>query len=138
MVASRATCIRRKVGAVLVLDKRILTTGYNGAPTGLTHCREAGCLREQQKIPAGERHELCRGLHAEQNAVIQAAVHGVAITGATLYCTLFPCVVCAKILVNAGVEEVITGEDYPDDLAKNIFVEAGIMVKKAEGNRSYK
>lgn len=132
VVASRSTCIRRMVGAVLVLNKRILATGYNGAPTGLTHCREAGCLREQHNIPAGERHELCRGLHAEQNAVIQAAVHGVAIAGSTLYCTVFPCTACAKILVNAGVEAVITGEDYPDDLAKNIFAEAGIMVKSID------
>lgn len=128
VVSSRSTCMRRQVGALLVLNKRILTTGYNGAPGGLGHCREVGCIRKEKQIPSGERHELCRGLHAEQNAVIQAAVHGVAIKGAALYCTHHPCVVCAKMLVNAGVSSLVLKDNYPDNLAKNIFTEAGIVV----------
>ena len=128
VVASRSTCIRRQVGALLVINKRILSTGYNGAPAGLSHCGEVGCLREQLKVPSGERHELCRGLHAEQNAIIQAAVHGVAIKGAVLYCTHYPCAVCAKMLVNAGIEAIILEGNYPDDLAKKIFSEAGIKI----------
>lgn len=128
VVASRSTCLRRHVGALLVLDKRILSTGYNGTPSGLKHCREVGCLREQLKVPSGERHELCRGLHAEQNAIIQAAIHGVAIKGATLYCTHYPCAVCAKMLVNAGIKNIVLAENYPDKLAKEIFGEAGISI----------
>jgi len=129
VVALRSTCQRRKVGALLVLDKRILSTGYNGAPSGLSHCQETGCLREKMNVPSGERHELCRGLHAEQNAIIQSAVHGVAIKGSTLYCTHYPCAVCAKMLVNAGIEKVMLASNYPDDLAKEIFGEAGIEVQ---------
>ncbi len=128
VVATRSTCMRRQVGALLVLNKRILSTGYNGTPSGLSHCREVGCLREELKVPSGERHELCRGLHAEQNAIIQAAIHGVAIKGSVLYCTHYPCAVCAKMLVNAGVGNIILEDNYPDDLAKNIFYEAGIKV----------
>ncbi|MDY6825895.1 MAG: cytidine/deoxycytidylate deaminase family protein [Bacillota bacterium] len=128
VIASRSTCLRRHVGALVVLDKRILSTGYNGAPTGLKHCEEVGCLREKLKVPSGERHELCRGLHAEQNAIIQAAIHGVAIKGATLYCTHYPCSVCAKMLVNAGIKKIILAENYPDKLAKEIFQEAGIDI----------
>ena len=129
VVASRSTCLRRRVGAVLVLDKRILATGYNGTPTGLAHCLDRGCMREQQQVPSGQRHELCRGLHAEQNAIIQAAIHGVAIRGAGLYCTHFPCIVCAKMLVNAGIKSICLGEDYPDAMAKEIFSEAGVAVE---------
>ncbi len=129
VVATRSTCLRRDVGALLVLNKRILTTGYNGTPSGLSHCRDVGCIREQMNVPSGERHELCRGLHAEQNAIIQAAIHGVAINGSVLYCTHYPCAVCAKMLVNAGVESLILAGNYPDDLAKAIFTEAGINVK---------
>lgn len=129
VVATRSTCMRRRVGALLVLNKRILSTGYNGAPSGLSHCLEVGCLREQLKVPSGERHELCRGLHAEQNAIIQAAVHGVAIKGAILYCTHYPCAVCAKMLVNAGVSSLLLAENYPDSLAKDFFAEAGIEVR---------
>lgn len=129
VVATRSTCMRRRVGALLVLNKRILSTGYNGAPSGLSHCLEVGCLREQLKVPSGERHELCRGLHAEQNAIIQAAVHGVAIKGAILYCTHYPCAVCAKMMVNAGVSSLILAENYPDSLAKDFFAEAGIEVR---------
>jgi len=128
VVASRSTCLRRHVGALLVIDKRILSTGYNGAPTGLKHCAEVGCLREKLKVPSGERHELCRGLHAEQNAIIQAAIHGVAIKGATLYCTHYPCSVCAKMLINAGIKKIFLAENYPDKLAKEIFKEAGIDI----------
>ncbi|OPL14848.1 MAG: cytidine deaminase [Firmicutes bacterium ML8_F2] len=128
VVATRSTCLRRHVGALLVIDKRILSTGYNGAPTGLKHCAEVGCLREKLKVPSGERHELCRGLHAEQNAIIQAAIHGVAIKGATLYCTHYPCSVCAKMLINAGIKKIFLAENYPDKLAKEIFKEAGIDI----------
>lgn len=128
VVATRSTCMRRKVGALLVLNKRILSTGYNGAPSGLSHCLEVGCLREQLKVPSGERHELCRGLHAEQNAIIQAAVHGVAIKGSVLYCTHYPCALCAKMLVNAGVRSLVLSENYPDALAKELFTEAGIEI----------
>ncbi len=128
VVASRSTCLRRQVGSLLVLNKRILATGYNGAPVGLNHCGEIGCLRQELQIPSGERHELCRGLHAEQNAIIQAAVHGVAIKGSKLYCTHYPCAVCAKMLVNAGVTSLVLADNYPDTLAKKIFFEAGIEV----------
>ncbi len=128
VVASRSTCLRRKVGALLVIDKRILATGYNGTPSGLKHCGETGCLREQMKVPSGERHELCRGLHAEQNAIIQAAIHGAPIKGAILYCTHSPCVVCAKMLINAGISEVIIAEKYPDALSEDLFAEAGIKI----------
>lgn len=128
VVASRSTCLRRRVGALLVLDKRILATGYNGAPAGLAHCEETGCLREKMHVPAGERHELCRGLHAEQNAIIQAAVHGVAIGGASLYCTHFPCVVCAKMLINANIRQVFVAESYPDELSRKLLNEAGVSI----------
>ena len=128
VVASRSTCLRSQVGAVIVSERRLLTTGYNGTPSGLRHCREAGCLREQLKVPSGERHELCRGLHAEQNAVIQAAVHGVPILGATLYSTHFPCAVCAKIIINSGIRSLVVDKEYPDPLAKELFGEAGVNV----------
>lgn len=129
VVATRSTCLRRQVGALLVLEKRILATGYNGAPTGLQHCDESGCLRAKLNVPAGERHELCRGLHAEQNAIIQAALDGVAIKGASLYCTHFPCVVCAKMLINAGIHRICLAENYPDELAKRLLGEAGVPVE---------
>ena len=103
MVATRSTCLRRAVGAVLIKEKRILTTGYNGAPSGLAHCEEVGCLRELQQVPSGQRHELCRGLHAEQNAILQAALYGVPIAGATLYCTTILCSLCKKMLINARI-----------------------------------
>ncbi len=130
VAASRSTCIRRQVGAVLVKDHRLLASGYNGAPTGLKHCAETGCIREQKKIPSGERHELCRGLHAEQNAILQAALHGVSIAGATLYCTTHPCVVCAKMLINTGTTRIVILSFYPDSLATTLFEEAGISVEK--------
>jgi dCMP deaminase len=127
LVARRSTCLRRKVGSVIVKDRRALSTGYNGAPTGLPHCSEVGCLREG--IPAGERHELCRGLHAEQNAVIQAATFGVSVQGSTLYSTHQPCSVCAKMIVNAGIKKVVVKEGYPDGLARQILDEAGIHIE---------
>ena len=126
LVAQRATCIRRQVGAVLVRDKRIITTGYNGVPIGISHCLDVGCLRETQNIPSGERHELCRGLHAEQNAIIQAAVHGVSLEGATLYCTNQPCVICSKMLINVRVEKILYRSGYADELAIEMLSEAGI------------
>jgi len=130
LVKERSTCLRRKVGAVLVKDRRILATGYNGAPKGLPHCAVTGCLRERMKIPSGERQELCRGVHAEQNAIIQAAVFGVSTKGATLYTTTFPCVVCAKLIINAEIKEIVYDAEYEDKLAKQILEEAGIKVRK--------
>lgn len=129
LVSERSTCLRRKVGAVVVKDRRVLATGYNGAPSGIQHCEKTGCLRERLKIPSGERHELCRGLHAEQNAIIQAAYHGVSIKGSTLYVTCHPCSVCAKMIINAGIKEVVIFEGYPDDLAQDMLKESGISVK---------
>jgi dCMP deaminase len=125
VVATRSSCLRRQVGAVVVKNRQILATGYNGVPRGLAHCDERGCLRDQLGIPSGERHELCRGLHAEQNAVIQAAYHGVAINGSEIYATLQPCVSCAKTLVNAGIVAVYFCGVYPDDLSMDVFKEAG-------------
>jgi len=130
LVAKRSTCLRRHVGAILVKDKKILATGYNGAPARLKHCLEIGCLRELQSVPSGERHELCRGLHGEQNAIIQAAYHGVAIRGATLYCTNHPCVICSKMLINAGIERIVYEEGYADDLAGQMLKESGIKVER--------
>ncbi|MDI6713137.1 MAG: cytidine/deoxycytidylate deaminase family protein [Anaerosomatales bacterium] len=131
-VAGRSTCLRRKTGAVLVKDKRILSTGYNGAPSGLEHCESAGCLRERLAVPSGSNHELCRGIHAEQNAVVQAARHGIAIEGAAIYCTHQPCVMCAKILLNAGVVEIVYREPYPDELAEGLLRESGVTVRRFE------
>jgi len=129
-VSERSTCLRRKVGAILVRDKRILTTGYNGAPRNFKHCAEVGCLRDAQNVPTGERHELCRGLHAEMNALLQAAIYGVRIEGATLYSTTCPCSLCAKMLINAGIREIVTCEDYKDKLAKAMLAEALIKVRR--------
>ncbi len=130
MVAERSTCLRRRVGAIAVRDKRILATGYNGAPAGTPHCLDIGCLRQQLGIPSGQRHEICRGLHAEQNVVIQAAVHGTPIAGSTIYCTTHPCVLCTKILINCGVTGIFYAEDYPDNLATQMLAEAGIPAEK--------
>jgi dCMP deaminase len=127
-VSLRATCLRRRVGAILVLDKRILATGYNGAPRGVRHCGEIGCMREEQNIPSGTRHELCRGLHAEMNVLIQAANHGIRVQDATLYSTIFPCSLCAKMLINGGIRRIVAQGDYADPLAKELFAEAGIEV----------
>ncbi|MDO8785170.1 MAG: cytidine/deoxycytidylate deaminase family protein [Syntrophales bacterium] len=130
LVARRSTCRRRAVGALLVRERRILTTGYNGAPTGMRHCGDTGCLREQLGIPSGERHELCRGLHAEQNALLQAAMHGVSVKGATLYSTNHPCIICAKMIINGGIAMVIFREGYRDKMAEEMFREAGIEVSQ--------
>jgi dCMP deaminase len=130
IVAKRSTCMRRNVGALIVKDKRILSTGYNGAPSGLKHCRDVGCVREDKGIASGERHELCRGLHAEQNAIIQAAYHGVPIKGGLFYSTHLPCSICVKMIVNAGIFEVVFLEGYPDDLAATLIAESGIIVKQ--------
>lgn len=130
LAAKRATCLRRRVGAALVRDRRILSTGYNGAPSGLHHCLEVGCLRQQQHIPSGERHELCRGLHAEQNAIIQAALHGVSVKGATLYCTNHPCIICAKMAINAGIVRIVIRDDYRDRLAEEMLAEAHVEVTR--------
>lgn len=129
-VSKRSTCLRRHVGAILVLDKRILATGYNGAPRGVRHCFEVGCLREEKGVPSGERHELCRGLHAEMNVLIQAASHGIRVEGATLYCTTFPCSLCAKMLINGGVHRIVAQADYADPLAKELLGEAGVQAER--------
>lgn len=126
IVATRSTCIRRQVGAVIVKDNRILASGYNGAPSGLKHCIDIGCIRTERQIPSGERHELCRGLHAEQNAIIQAAVHGSSIKGGTFYITHQPCVLCAKMIINAGISKVVYQGMYPDHLALELFQEADV------------
>jgi len=128
LVATRATCLRRQVGALLVKDRNILATGYNGTPSGIRHCEETGCLRERLKVPSGERHELCRGLHAEQNAIIQAARHGVNIDGSTLYCTTMPCIICTKMLINAGIKRIVYAEGYADELAREMVQESGIEI----------
>ncbi|MFH1202507.1 MAG: cytidine/deoxycytidylate deaminase family protein [Candidatus Omnitrophota bacterium] len=132
LVSRRATCLRRRVGAVLVKDKRILATGYNGAPSGLVHCLDLNCLREKLKIPSGERHELCRGLHAEQNVILQAALHGVSAKGSSLYVTNQPCIICAKMLINAGVKEIVIREGYPDKMAKKFLKEAKIKIRRVK------
>ena len=127
IVKTRSTCRRRQVGAVIVKDNHIITTGYNGAPTGSLHCTDVGiCERERLNIPSGERHELCRALHAEQNAIIYASKIGVSVDGATIYVTVQPCIICAKILINAGIKRIVYKGDYPDDLSKTILQEAGV------------
>ena len=134
LVSTRSTCLRRSVGAIIVENKHILATGYNGVPRGITHCEKTGCLREKMNVPSGQRAELCRGLHAEQNAIIQAATHGVKIEGADLYCTHQPCIICSKMIINAGIEKVYIANPYPDELAEKMLKEAGIQVEviKAE------
>jgi dCMP deaminase len=132
LAATRASCIRRQVGAVIVKDSMVLTTGYNGAPRGLAHASEAGCLRDKLGIPSGQRHELCRGLHAEQNAIVQAARHGISIAGSTLYCTHHPCVICIKMIINAGIVAVYYSEGYADEIAKSIIAESGFPAYQLE------
>jgi len=129
-VATRSTCLRRQVGAVVVRNRRILATGYNGAPSGIAHCAEVGCLREKMGVPAGQRHEICRGSHAEQNVLVQAARHGVSVEGGTLYCTNEPCAICTKLLINAGVKEIVFERPYPDDLARQLRAEAGLVARR--------
>jgi dCMP deaminase len=130
IVAKRSTCLRNQVGAVIVKDKRILSTGYNGAPRNLEHCLDIGCIRQQNNIESGTRHELCRAVHAEQNAIIQAALHGVSIEKATVYCTHQPCILCAKMLINSRIEKVVFGTVYPDKESLVFFDKAGVMVEQ--------
>jgi dCMP deaminase len=132
LVARRSTCLRRKVGALVVKDRRILATGYNGTPSGIRHCADVGCLREKLKIPSGERHELCRGLHAEQNVLLQASLHGVSLKESTIYVTNQPCIICAKMIINAGVKEVVMADHYPDALALSFLKEAKIKVRRVK------
>jgi dCMP deaminase len=128
VVAERATCRRHHVGAVAVKDKHILATGYNGAPAGQKDCLELGCLRDELNIPSGERHEICRGIHAEQNVIIQGSLHGVSLEGSTIYCTHTPCVLCAKMLTNAKIARFVSFGKYNDDSFVELFRQAGIKV----------
>ena len=130
IVKNRSTCLRRQVGAIIVKDHRILSTGYNGAPSGCRHCAEIGCLRESMKIPSGERHELCRASHAEQNAIVQAAKYGVSIDEGTIYVTAQPCVICSKLIINAGIRRVVYSGDYPDHLSIQLLTEAGVVFEQ--------
>jgi len=134
LVAQRSTCLRRQVGAVIVRDNRVLETGYNCAPNNVPHCFQlpGGCLRESQNIPSGQRQELCRGLHAEQNAILQAAAFGVSLKGGDCYCTHQPCVTCAKMLINAGIKRVVFMGDYPDELSVEMLKEGKIMLERLE------
>jgi dCMP deaminase len=136
LVAQRSTCIRRKVGAVAVKDKRILATGYNGAPRNMRDCLELGCLREKMEVPSGQRHELCRGLHAEQNVIIQAALHGISLQESVLYCTHQPCLICAKMLINCGITAVFFASPYPDPLSEGMFAEAGVVLDRLLPSRA--
>jgi dCMP deaminase len=129
-VSERSTCTRRHCGAVIVKDRRMLATGYNGTPKGLRHCEEVGCLREKLGVASGVNHELCRGIHAEQNAIIQAALHGVAMDGSSIYTTHQPCVQCAKMLINAGVTEIVYADAYPDPLSEELLDEAGVARRR--------
>ncbi len=136
LVAKRSTCTRRAVGAIIVKDRRILATGYNGAPSHVSHCSQVGCLREQMAVPSGERHELCRGIHAEQNAIIQAAYHGVSIKEASLYCTNQPCSICAKMIINAGIKRIIFQSAYADSLSQEMLAEAEVELIQLESSHS--
>lgn len=132
LVSERSSCLRRKVGAVLVMDHQLLTTGYNGAPRNIRHCAETGCLREKLNVPSGERHELCTGVHAEQNAILQAARHGININGAELFCTNFPCSICVKMLINVGVKNIYFAYDYEDIMSRTLLLEAGVSYHQHE------
>jgi len=136
LVSERSTCLRRQVGAVLTKNNQIIASGYNGAPKHISHCATVGCMREQNEIPSGERHELCRGVHAEQNAIIQAALNGSSTENAILYCTHFPCSICSKIIINAEIKYIYIADYYPDKLSKEMFTEAGteiIYIDQATG-----
>ncbi|MCG8499491.1 MAG: cytidine/deoxycytidylate deaminase family protein [Firmicutes bacterium] len=130
LIKTRSTCIRRQVGALIVKDKRILATGYNGAPTGCSHCTEIGCMRQEMGIPSGQRHELCRAIHAEQNAIVQAAQSGTSVAGGTLYVTHQPCVLCSKMVINAGIKRIVYKGEYPDELSLRLLEEAGVDFKR--------
>ncbi len=129
LVGGRSTCLRRGVGAVIVKERRVLSTGYNGAPAGITHCAITGCLRDQMNVPSGVKHELCRGTHAEQNAVVQAARFGVQIKDSVIYTTTFPCAICTKLLINAGITKVVYLGEYHDDLSRELLAESGVEVQ---------
>ena len=131
-VATRSSCIRRHIGAVIVRDKRIIATGYNNVPSGCSHCDEVGCLREQLGIPSGQKHELCRGIHAEQNAIVQAARYGLPIDGAVIYTTTYPCVQCTKMLINCGISEIVYGDSYPDELSQQMLEEVGMKIRRLD------
>lgn len=126
LASKRSTCLRRHVGAVAVKDKRILATGYNGVPPGQDHCEKTGCLRQQLNIASGQRHEICRGIHAEQNLIIQAALHGVCLYQSVIYCTHMPCYICAKMLIGCGVKEIYFVDGYPDEFTSKLFTEARV------------
>lgn len=133
LVSKRSTCLRRSVGAIIVKDKRILATGYNGAPKGIKHCKDVGCIRSEFDIPSGERDELCRGVHAEQNAIIQSALYGVSIKDSMLFCTTLPCSICAKMIINAEIKEVIYSQNYNNELTLKLFEESGVKLKYVKG-----
>ncbi len=133
LVKTRSTCLRRQVGALIVKDKRILASGYNGAPVGCKHCLDVGCIREKLNVPSGQRHEICRATHAEQNAIAQAAYSGTSVKDSVLYVTTQPCVLCAKLAINAGITKIVFKGDYPDELALELLQEAGVRVMKYEG-----
>jgi len=132
LASQRSTCLRRKVGAIIVKDYQVVATGYNGAPKHVPHCSETGCLRQKLNIPTGERHELCRGVHAEQNAIIQAAINGSVIKGSDLYCTNQPCVICTKMLINAEINSIYIAEVYADKLAQEMLIDAGVNMYKVD------
>jgi dCMP deaminase len=129
LVSQRSTCLRRHVGAVIVKEKRVLATGYNGAPSGLPHCLDVGCLRKELNVPSGQRHELCRAIHAEQNALVQAASFGASVRDAVIYSTTYPCSLCSKLLINAGIKEIIVKEGYPDEMSVEMLSAAKINVR---------
>ena len=135
MVATRSTCMRRQVGCVIVKDRRILSSGYNGAPSGVAHCDEVGCRRAEEGVPSGERVEMCRGVHAEQNAIIQGARHGIVLDGASAYVTTRPCSICAKMMINAGIVEIVYDGDFPDELSSQLLKEAGVFCQKYRKNQ---
>lgn len=137
LVKTRSTCLRRQVGALIVKDKRILSTGYNGAPVGCKHCMEVGCLRDKLEVPSGQRHEICRATHAEQNAIAQAAYWGTGVKDGVLYVTTQPCVLCAKLAINAGIGKIVFKGDYPDELSMELLKEAGLRVVKYEAPATY-
>lgn len=132
LAATRSTCLRRKVGAVIVKDRMVLSTGYNDTPRGLPNCGEGGCARCASEVPSGQGHDTCLCLHAEQNAILQAAYHGVAIAGGTLYCTHQPCLICAKMIVNVGLRRLVFAGEYPDPLAREVLEEAGVELSQVQ------
>lgn len=138
LAATRSTCLRRQVGAVIVKDKKILATGYNGAPSGLKHCLDIGCLREKLKIPSGERHELCRATHAEQNAIVQAALFGVSIQDSAMYSTTQPCILCTKLIINAGIKKIVIQDSYPDRMSEEMLKEAKVKVQVYKDTSKHK